>query len=90
MADSQNKAILLFTGVTVVFLPLSFFTSYFGMNLEGISQTTRDESFFWKSCGSSSLVLVVLLVLYAFRVEIHRQLVGRSWWPMRMEFGKTM
>ncbi|KAL9619188.1 MAG: hypothetical protein Q9160_006197 [Pyrenula sp. 1 TL-2023] len=29
-ADRQNKAILIFTVVTVVFLPLSFFTSYFG------------------------------------------------------------
>lgn len=29
-AERQNKAILIFTIVTVVFLPLSFFTSYFG------------------------------------------------------------
>ena len=29
-AERQNKAILIFTIVTVIFLPLSFFTSYFG------------------------------------------------------------
>lgn len=28
--ESQNKAIMVFTVITVVFLPLSFFTSYFG------------------------------------------------------------
>ena len=29
--ESQNKSIMVFTVVTVIFLPLSFFTSYFGM-----------------------------------------------------------
>lgn len=28
--ESQNKSILVFTVITVIFLPLSFFTSYFG------------------------------------------------------------
>jgi Mg2+ and Co2+ transporter CorA len=28
--DSQNKSIMVFTVITVIFLPLSFFTSYFG------------------------------------------------------------
>ncbi|RYP19187.1 hypothetical protein DL765_003502 [Monosporascus sp. GIB2] len=31
---NSNKAIFVFTGVTVIFLPLSFFTSYFGMNFK--------------------------------------------------------
>ncbi|KAI4209467.1 MAG: hypothetical protein LQ351_007598 [Letrouitia transgressa] len=37
VSDSQNKAILLFTGVTIVFLPLSFFTSYFEARQPGYS-----------------------------------------------------
>jgi CorA-like Mg2+ transporter protein len=28
--ESQNKSIMVFTVITVIFLPLSFFTSYFG------------------------------------------------------------
>jgi Mg2+ and Co2+ transporter CorA len=28
--ETQSKSILIFTIVTVIFLPLSFFTSYFG------------------------------------------------------------
>src|SRR6266516_2224505 len=41
IADSQNKAILIFTGVTVIFLPLSFCASYFGMNLKGVVDVER-------------------------------------------------
>ena len=29
-AERQNKSILIFTIITVIFVPLSFFTSYFG------------------------------------------------------------
>lgn len=43
-ADGQNKAVFVFTAVTIVFHPLSFFTSYFGgMNLDGIVNTPRTE-----------------------------------------------
>ncbi|KAF2431559.1 hypothetical protein EJ08DRAFT_586952 [Tothia fuscella] len=67
VADSQNKAILVFTGVTIVFLPLSFFTSYFGMNLKGIQSTDRDEHWFWTVCGSIAFVIILISMLYAFR-----------------------
>ncbi len=80
MADSQNKAIMLFTGVTIVFLPLSFFTSYFGMNLSGIIDTDKDEKYFWETCGSTSFLIAFLLALYAFRNEIQRRLMGQSGW----------
>ncbi|KAL9594822.1 MAG: hypothetical protein Q9219_006813 [cf. Caloplaca sp. 3 TL-2023] len=47
-AESNNQAILVFTVVTVIFLPLSFFTSYFGMNLNDIVDTDKQQSYFWK------------------------------------------
>jgi len=78
VADSQNKAVLLFTGVTIVFLPLSFFTSYFGMNLQGVVDTNKDESYFWSVCGSIAFVMVLSIVAYAFRVDLNRQLHMRS------------
>lgn len=67
VSDSQNKAILVFTGVTIVFLPLSFFTSYYGMNLTGIVGTAKDESYFWKLCGSIAFFIVLFVALGAFR-----------------------
>lgn len=74
MADTQNKAIFVFTAVTIVFLPLSFFTSYFGMNLQGIQGTDRTEGDFWRVCGSVSFSLLFLTVLYAFRHRIYRRI----------------
>ena len=74
VSDSQKKAILVFTGVTIVFLPLSFFTSYYGMNLTGIASTAKDEAWFWKVCGSAALVIVVLVTLGAFQHNLRRLL----------------
>ncbi|KAL9125665.1 MAG: hypothetical protein Q9217_005160 [Psora testacea] len=67
VSDSQNKAVLIFTGVTIVFLPLSFFTSYFGMNLSGIVDTVKSEAYFWKVCGSVAFFIVLFVTLGAFR-----------------------
>ena len=69
-ADSQNKAIFIFTGVTIVFLPLSFFSSYFGMNLDGVVDTPRIETCFWKLCGSLSVVIIGLTAALVFRRQI--------------------
>lgn len=74
VADSQNKAVLLFTGVTVVFLPLSFFTSYFGMNLRGVADTDKDENYFWALCGSIAFFMVLVVVGYAFRRDMKRRM----------------
>jgi hypothetical protein len=76
LAESNNRAILVFTGVTIVFLPLSFFTSYFGMNLQGIANTSKSETYFWKVCGSIAFLIIFAIVLYAFKESIHRRLWG--------------
>ncbi|KAL8635876.1 MAG: hypothetical protein Q9228_006677, partial [Teloschistes exilis] len=53
IAESNNQAILVFTVVTIVFLPLSFFSSYFGMNFTNTSAILKDQGYFW---GSHHLV----------------------------------
>jgi len=78
VSDSQNKAIMVFTGVTIVFLPLSFFTSYYGMNLTGIVGTPRGEGYFWKVCGTVTLFIVLFVVLGAFRHHIRRAMSRRQ------------
>jgi hypothetical protein len=69
-ADAQNKAILVLACVTTIFLPLSFFTSYFGMNLKGVRETDRSESYFWEVCGSIGLFILFFILPIAFRHEI--------------------
>ncbi|KAL8807654.1 MAG: hypothetical protein Q9200_004590 [Gallowayella weberi] len=66
IAESNNRAILVFTGVTIIFLPLSFFTSYFGMNLKGVVDTDRTERFFWTVCGT-------VTVLFGFKERLYRR-----------------
>jgi Mg2+ and Co2+ transporter CorA len=72
-----------FTGVTIIFLPLSFFTSYFGMNLKGIASTSKTEGYFWEVCGSVGFAIVVLTCLYAFR-----QAIGEALWTKRRRVEK--
>lgn len=72
VSESQNKAILVFTVVTVIFLPLSFFTSYYGMNLRDLVDTARNQAYFWKVCGSATLAIVLFTALSAFRQQLRR------------------
>jgi Mg2+ and Co2+ transporter CorA len=66
LSDRQNRALLTLTIVTMIFLPLSFFSSYFGMNLRGLAVNERGEAYFWEVCGSLTLVIIVLALLLAF------------------------
>jgi Mg2+ and Co2+ transporters len=45
--EDQGKAVLVFTIVTVVFMPLSFVTSYLGMNTTDIRNTNSSQTLFW-------------------------------------------
>jgi Mg2+ and Co2+ transporter CorA len=74
--DFMNKSILVFTGVTIVFLPLNFFTSYYGMNVKGLVDT-KDVAYFWKVCGTVAFLIILLVSVYAFRRRI-RAVLGRT------------
>ncbi|KAF2004202.1 hypothetical protein P154DRAFT_519438 [Amniculicola lignicola CBS 123094] len=45
--EDHGKAIFVFTVVTVIFLPLSFVTSYLGMNTSDIRDMDNKQSLFW-------------------------------------------
>jgi Mg2+ and Co2+ transporter CorA len=82
--DVQERAIRLVTGVTIIFLPLSFCTSYFGMNLQGIVGTSRSEGYFWYVCGTTALGIIVVVILYALR---HR--IKQNFMKKQLEFAAT-
>lgn len=77
MAETQNKALMVFTACTIIFLPLSFFTSYFGMNLKGIATTELTEAWFWKVCGSVGITVVLLVCCYSFRPRLWQYIQSR-------------
>ncbi|KAL8917002.1 MAG: hypothetical protein Q9208_008220 [Pyrenodesmia sp. 3 TL-2023] len=71
IVESNNKAIVVFTIVTIIFLPLSFFTSYFGMNLKGVVDTDKTERYFWAVCGTVTICIVSLTVIFGFKNRLY-------------------
>lgn len=64
LASSQNLSVMIFTTFTVIFLPLSFFTSLFGMNtIEWDADSGRLPSIGY--IGAISLPLSVFLIVAA-------------------------
>lgn len=64
--EDHGKAILVFTVVTLIFLPLSFVSSYFGMNTRDIRDTEATQSRFWAVSASVTVGVVGLAVFIAF------------------------
>jgi hypothetical protein len=56
--EDHGKAIMVFTIVTVIFLPLSFVTSFFGMNTADLRDMDSRQGLFW----SVAIPLTVLTV----------------------------
>jgi Mg2+ and Co2+ transporter CorA len=64
----QSKSVVIFTALTIIFLPLSFFTSYFGMNLTDIAIANRNSKFFWLISGpiSGGIIITVFAIAKTF------------------------
>ncbi|KAI0528046.1 hypothetical protein F5B22DRAFT_16968 [Xylaria bambusicola] len=71
----QGRAIMLFTIVTIIFLPLSFFTSYFGQNVSDITGDDDNPTSLelWRY-GAPISVAIILLAL---------AIAGAIAWPHR-------
>lgn len=67
--DRQENAIMVFTIVTIIFLPLSFVTSFFGMNTADVRDMEYGQWAYW----AAGLPLTVLVV------------VGSLWWAGEFE-----
>ncbi|ODV94183.1 hypothetical protein PACTADRAFT_76817 [Pachysolen tannophilus NRRL Y-2460] len=57
--NSMNRLSL----ITVIFLPLSFWTGYFGMNFTKFGNLDENVSFYWKVAVPFSAVLLILLMV---------------------------
>lgn len=68
---------MVFTAVTVVFLPLSFAASVFGMNTSDVRQMQSTQWSFWASAIPFTLI-VIALALYCVDVP-----PLRSWWKKK-------
>ncbi|KAL2289252.1 hypothetical protein FJTKL_02269 [Diaporthe vaccinii] len=68
VTTKQGQAVMLFTIVTIVFLPLSFFTSYFGQNVVEFTGDNKNPkaSEVWKVGAPISVVVIVVALIIAF------------------------
>ncbi|KAH7037418.1 uncharacterized protein B0I36DRAFT_65840 [Microdochium trichocladiopsis] len=67
--ETDHHAIWVFTFVTVLFLPLSFVTSFFGMNLDGIRDVEGGQYLFWVVAVPITSAVIGASLIYAYRWE---------------------
>jgi Mg2+ and Co2+ transporter CorA len=52
--------------VSTIFLPLSFVSSYLGMNTVDIRDMERDQGLFWQAALPLTVVVIALVLLGAY------------------------
>jgi Mg2+ and Co2+ transporter CorA len=69
--EDNGKAIIIFTVVTIFFLPPTFVAGFFGMNLRGIN-SAGSENLFWVIALPLTFGVVLLCLFAAFSRSIKR------------------
>ncbi|KAJ5356935.1 hypothetical protein N7517_011544 [Penicillium concentricum] len=79
--EDHGKAILAFTIVTVIFLPLSFVTSFLGMNTTNIRDTNHTQQVFWAAAlPLTALIIIVSLVVGFKGYDLQEFIYAQQWW----------
>lgn len=97
LASAQNRSVMIFTVFTVIFLPLSFFTSLFGMNTQ---EWGGGNNIRLRTIGSialpTSALLVISALFVAWSTSVRKALKSlskrsrrvknraRRWWKKRV------
>ena len=82
--ESSSKAMLVFTVVTIIFLPLNFVTSFFGMNVSDIRDMQATQSLFWlvAMCVTAGVFVASVFLAFQGGKLLDRLLL---WWDARKE-----
>ena len=86
LASSQNLSVMIFTIFTVIFLPLSFFTSLFGMNVVEWDRQLPTMAFIGEVSLpiSAFMILATLVAAFSSRVQIR---FGTAWLRLKRAWG---
>jgi Mg2+ and Co2+ transporter CorA len=74
----QNESMKQLTVVTIIFLPLSFMTGYFGMNITNFPSINNNESYFWIVATPVSVAVGLFLMKDIIRRYITKMVQRRS------------
>ncbi|KAJ4362366.1 hypothetical protein N0V83_010459 [Neocucurbitaria cava] len=77
--EDHGKAIMVFTTVTVIFLPLSFVTSYLGMNTADIRDMESLQSLFWIVALPLTLVTMATCLVVGYNGDEIRDAVAGAY-----------
>ncbi|WWC90302.1 uncharacterized protein L201_005235 [Kwoniella dendrophila CBS 6074] len=89
LSFQTNESMERLSIVTVVFLPLTFIASYFGMNFDDFAELHQSVSYFWKvaiPCTTAFFVIFSFGYLRAFAETLYRKV--RRWRWMMLLGGK--
>lgn len=81
--EDHGKAIFVFTVVTTIFLPLSFVTSFLGMNTTDIRDTTYNQSLFWMIALPVTAIVMALIMGVAYNSDGLKDIFSRFSQPYR-------
>ncbi|ERF71447.1 hypothetical protein EPUS_06829 [Endocarpon pusillum Z07020] len=85
--DRQESAILAFTIVTIIFLPLSFVASFFGMNTADVRDMTQSQWVYWAAAVPVTALVIGLTLLWAGEVNLARSAFRRLLEKVKSFFG---
>ncbi|KAB8272551.1 hypothetical protein BDV30DRAFT_211893 [Aspergillus minisclerotigenes] len=77
VAQNQSQSVMVFTIFTVIFLPLSFFTSLFGVNVREWSgeETNPDWAYMLAISGPTSAAIILIALSMAFSERLRDSVV---------------
>lgn len=78
-AESNSKAITVFTVVTIIFLPLSFVTSYLGMNTSDLRDMKSGQTLFWAVGIPVAFITFSVALMAAFYGRFTQRFSEKIW-----------
>ncbi|KAK0123672.1 hypothetical protein ONS95_008684 [Cadophora gregata] len=78
MTAYTNETLKQLTNITIIFLPMTFLTGYFGMNIEPFPALHHGESYFWIIAVPVAVVTVLFLMRDSIRWWLNKHVQRRG------------